>query len=353
MSKISDDGDPTTEPVNAPYLCSICNTWHEKIEFIRTTETEIEGVYREYYRPLLAFVRGRVRQYGMPDSEIDCEGVVQDAFLVMVRSWDDALEPRGWLFAVAKNLIHKELKSPKRAPRDCVIYSSDISDLMTKEELWWTSVVPSPTVEQASSVTWVFEVMEKLPEYQRVATYLFHVVGLKHREIVELLGCKPADIGQHIRRGTEKVRKDPHTTPAAGAPIERATNKEDTISDSRSDHTPQRRHWGVPAYVAEIALLATAIAYLVDPDIGGAALITGAVIALAALLARITPKLAAWWPLRRKNAAKPAHPPSEAELETPGRQHEDIPEDPASTVFVGQDRTTSPVEETRDADTAN
>ena len=48
--------------------------------------------------------------------------------------------------------------------------------------------------------------LSTLSEQQRVAVWLVHGMGYRHREVAELLGCSIPTIATHVRRGLAKLR---------------------------------------------------------------------------------------------------------------------------------------------------
>lgn len=169
---------------------------------------EVEAAYLEFHRPLLAFARRCARKSGLSDADVDCEGVVHDAFLAALPHWGSLTEPRAYLFTVVRILIFKGVRSSSRR------WSHALHDAADEVHLWWTSAVLHPPAEKVMATRRLFEVLAGLPERQRVATYLSHVEGMSHAEIAKLLGCAPATVAVHVHRAVEKLRDDTHTVAA-------------------------------------------------------------------------------------------------------------------------------------------
>lgn len=193
--------------------CTVCGLFTCPAELHRCRvqvadySAEFEA-YRDYHGPLLAYTRRCARKARLSDVDVDCKGVVQDAFLAALPHWGMLAEPRAYLFAIVRNLIVQGVRSSSSR----WLYA--LEDARTELTLWWTSAVQRPPAEKVMAARRVFEVLATLPERQRVATYLSHIEGMSHAEIAELLGCAPATVAVHVHRGVERLRVDPHTAAA-------------------------------------------------------------------------------------------------------------------------------------------
>lgn len=191
------------------FMCP-CESHRCRVQATRNGSA-VEVAYREFHRPLLAFARRCARNSGLSDADVDCEGVVQDAFLAALPHWDRLFEPRAYLFSVVHNLISQGIRSSSKR------WSHTLHDAESEVRLWWTSAVLHPSPEKVMATRRLFEVLADLPERQRVATYLSHVEGMSHAEIAKLLGCAPATVAVHVNRAVQKLRDDTHI-PTAPAP---------------------------------------------------------------------------------------------------------------------------------------
>lgn len=185
-------GNPGPAEGTSVSTCPVCHRrWRRRVHRC----PGFEAVYREYRLPLLRYVRNQARDRGMADGRVGYEGIVQDAFTAMFLRWDTLREPRAWLFTVARRMVLARLPFHHRHtdhhPSDRHDRWGAVRDVgedaehfeRSTVEPWWTSQVISPTTEQSLDAKRVVDLMEELPERQRVATYLHHVLGMPQAEI--------------------------------------------------------------------------------------------------------------------------------------------------------------------------
>ncbi|VVJ22602.1 Uncharacterised protein [Amycolatopsis camponoti] len=205
--------------------CTVCGSFNCDAEQARIHATlarhgnEFDAAYREYWGTLLAFAKNTARKARASDVDVDCEGVVQDAFLALLAGWSKVEEPHAYLFGVVRNLVRQGVRSSSRR------WGHSLSEVQDQVNVWWTSQVLQPPVPKVVAVRRVFEVLSELTEKQRVATYLSHVEGMSHPEIAALLKCDPKTIAVHVHRAVKKLRDDPFVVAAPGRDLDREPDR--------------------------------------------------------------------------------------------------------------------------------
>jgi RNA polymerase sigma factor (sigma-70 family) len=119
-------------------------------------------------------------------STLVAEDVVQDAFVQLQLRWDTVERPGAYLRTAVVNGCrghHRRLRRER----------SSYADLIS------TATLPETPM--------VLDVLRKLPYHQRAALVLRFYEDWPDREIAQLLGCRPATVRSHIRRGLQAMGK--------------------------------------------------------------------------------------------------------------------------------------------------
>jgi RNA polymerase sigma factor (sigma-70 family) len=119
--------------------------------------------------------------FAMLGSDRDAEEVVQDAFLAVAGRWDSVDNPGGYLRVIVVNGARKQMRTRIRRTR-----------AETK--------LRTTTSEEPDTDTYLLDVLDGLPDRQRVAVVLTYYSGLNSSEVGELL-----DRPQPLRRSPEHV----------------------------------------------------------------------------------------------------------------------------------------------------
>jgi RNA polymerase sigma-70 factor (ECF subfamily) len=163
-------------------------------------EAQVSELYQQHREELLRFVRRRATRCGVPDSRLDAEGVVHEAYLAMLRYWSTVRNPRAWLYAVAGRLVG-------RAAIENCRYAADDPDWLTDlGAAHWTSLPPRISVEEAAEARAVLRSIGDLPGRQGVVTYLHCVEGWSHAEIADQLGTAPGASRVTLFRGIQRLK---------------------------------------------------------------------------------------------------------------------------------------------------
>jgi len=139
-------------------------------------DTEYEPMYR------LAFA--------MLGSDRDAEEIVQDAFLAIGRRWESLDNPGGYLRVSVVNGARKQIRSRIRS---------------ANAEKRIRATVSSSSADDDS---YLLDVLDALPERQRVAVVLTYYSGLNSTEVGELLDCPPATVRSLVSRALAQLRKE-------------------------------------------------------------------------------------------------------------------------------------------------
>ena len=119
------------------------------------------------------------------------EEIAQDAFVQLLRHWDDVsrLErPGAWVRKVAVRLAVKAVRRDLRR--------------RTVERIAPSALAPSGI--EARDVA-LMEGIRSLPSQQRAAVVLFYLEDLPLAEVAEILGCAPSTVRVHVHRARARL----------------------------------------------------------------------------------------------------------------------------------------------------
>lgn len=135
----------------------------------------------------------------------DAEDLAADAFLRAYRALSGygaarirALRLRPWLLTILRNTARNATRDATRRPGPPPVF----------EPVEQAAVGPSveQLVEQDQVQREWAELLARLPDLQRFAVVLRHVVGLPTGEVAEVLGCPEGTAKSHISRGLTRLR---------------------------------------------------------------------------------------------------------------------------------------------------
>lgn len=136
----------------------------------------------------------------------DAEDLTAEAFLRAYRALIDyekeriiELRPRPWLITIVLNLWRNSERAAARAPAP--------APLDTVPEPIDRSADVEEQVQRGETERELDAMLAKLPEDQRIAVVLRHVVDLPIHEIAEVLGRKEGTVKSHISRGLARLRQ--------------------------------------------------------------------------------------------------------------------------------------------------
>ena len=160
--------------------------------------------FKEEYRAMLAYVRGRIRDTAARDGE----DIVQDVWLTALRGVD-RYEGRGrlytWLCGIA---LHKVQDHWRRVGRDSSRRYSPPREDETDEtlDLIDTEPLPEEVLEREETRELVREAVSLLPEHYRVVLLLKYVEQLSAREIAVMLSKSPKAVESSLCRARLALR---------------------------------------------------------------------------------------------------------------------------------------------------
>jgi RNA polymerase sigma-70 factor (ECF subfamily) len=111
----------------------------------------------------------------------------------------EELQLRPWLITICLNLWRNQVRTASRRPA-----STSLSPLEPEEPTTLES--PEDRAERLDEAGRLAAVLLRLPDKQRIAVVLRHVVGLTSIEVAEVLGCPESTAKSHVRRGLEQLR---------------------------------------------------------------------------------------------------------------------------------------------------
>lgn len=127
--------------------------------------------------------------YAMLGSDRDAEEVVQDAFVAVARRWDSVDNPGGYLRVSVVNGARKQMRTRTRRARA-------------------ETMLRSTTTAEPDADTYLLDVLDGLPDRQRVAVVLTYYSDLNSGEVGELLDCPAATVRSLVHRALEQLRKE-------------------------------------------------------------------------------------------------------------------------------------------------
>lgn len=135
----------------------------------------------------------------------DAEDLAAEAFLraySALRRYDRqrilALRPRAWLLTILLNTRRNWARDSSRRPSQV-----PLSDQVDHSEAETTT---EELAERHETLQELIDMVRQLPDVQREAVVLRHVVGLPVAEVATLLGCPQGTAKSHVSRGLRQLR---------------------------------------------------------------------------------------------------------------------------------------------------
>ena len=150
---------------------------------------DIAALYRSYGHSVLR----RARQ--ILASDADAMDVLHEIFAGLVSrpgQFRGKSAPSTFLYAATTNACLARLRDHKNRVR------------LLNEHVrpWTTDVDPRPLDTRVM----VRAVLAELPEDEARAAVYYHLDGMSHAEVAELLGCSPRHVGDLLSRTTQRLR---------------------------------------------------------------------------------------------------------------------------------------------------
>jgi RNA polymerase sigma-70 factor (ECF subfamily) len=164
------------------------------------------------HRYASALLNGRLQ------GKLDASDVVQDALLKAYANRDQfrgcsEAERRAWLRQILTNtltdLVRRYLQGQKRD----VGHECSLEELLRESSASLAGLLadgrrgPEEAARQGEDLLWLAEGLAELPEEQREAVRLRHLMGLSVREVARAMGKTSAAVAGLLRRGLEALRQ--------------------------------------------------------------------------------------------------------------------------------------------------
>jgi RNA polymerase sigma-70 factor (ECF subfamily) len=111
-----------------------------------------------------------------------------------------ALRPRSWLLAIAANTWRNHVRTATRHP---------VAPFPAEESCTtWPDGDPGPEERAANALDRgvLTAALLQLPEQQRTAVVLRHVIGMSYQEAAEVVGCPVGTVKAQVSRGLARLR---------------------------------------------------------------------------------------------------------------------------------------------------
>ncbi|MBQ5514465.1 MAG: RNA polymerase sigma factor, partial [Oscillospiraceae bacterium] len=134
-------------------------------------------------------------------NEDDALDAVQDAYLVAFKNLSSLKEPESvgpWLCGIATNVALNKLRKTRREA-----FSLDDED--AHFELRDDSATPEESAEREATVKIISDMIETLPEEQRMATILFYYDDMSISQIAEVMGCSENTVKSRLMYARKKI----------------------------------------------------------------------------------------------------------------------------------------------------
>lgn len=158
-----------------------------------------DQLYARYSRPLFSYINKFLRDHGL------AEEVLQDAFVKIWRSasrYDRRLSrPFSWCVLITKRLCIDRIRAMKP-----VTVTDDPMALKPVSERNQSERDPSERVEVKDELSILSEMVERLPDSQRLTLELAMTKGLTQQEISDQLNMPLGTVKTAMRRGMQRLK---------------------------------------------------------------------------------------------------------------------------------------------------
>ena len=164
---------------------------------------DLEGAFAEVVAGYeQAVFTTALRMSGRPDDAAD---IAAEAFLrayAALRGYSadriGQLQLRPWLLTIVLNLLRNEARTASRRPPHVALEA-------------WAPVHdggegPEAHAQRRDGQARLGDLLTELPEAQRTAVVLRHVVGLPYAEMAVVMGCPEGTAKSHVARGLHRLR---------------------------------------------------------------------------------------------------------------------------------------------------
>lgn len=154
---------------------------------------EVAGVYTEFHRSLLAYVRSKIR------SKEDAEDIMQNVFAKISANADSLSEKdkiQNWLFTVTRNAVIDYYRV--NAKKKNVELNESISEQLLEEE---------NTDSTKGLDSCVATMIALLPEEYKGIVEDAEINGISQKELAEKYGMAYSSMRSRVQRGRERLKQ--------------------------------------------------------------------------------------------------------------------------------------------------
>jgi RNA polymerase sigma factor (sigma-70 family) len=152
-------------------------------------ELDVEALYRSYGHSVLR----RARQ--ILASDADASDVLQEIFAGLIAQpgqFDRRSAPSTFLYAVTTHACLARLRDRKNRLR-----------LLDEQVRPWTTELDPRSIDAGVAVR---AALAQLPDDEARAAVYYHLDGMNHAEVAELLACSPRHVGNLLGRVAARLR---------------------------------------------------------------------------------------------------------------------------------------------------
>lgn len=176
-------------------------------ELIRRARNNDQDALAELYERTYSSVYTAVRTMVSDDDE--ALDILQDSYLKAFRSLDKLEDPekfRAWIKRIARNQTIDVLR--QKQPIVFSTLESEDSDGLPEFEDECEEHLPEAVIDRQETARLMREILDTLPEEQKVAISLFYYEQMSVKEIAEELGVAENTVKSRLNYGRKKVEKE-------------------------------------------------------------------------------------------------------------------------------------------------
>jgi RNA polymerase sigma-70 factor (ECF subfamily) len=114
----------------------------------------------------------------------------------------ETLQLRPWLITICLNLWRNQIRAAGRRP---AVASAPVS-MEPAQDPPATGESPEERALRHDEGDRLAALLQRIPEKQRIAVVLRHIVGLSYTEVAEVLACPEGTAKSHVSRGLDQLR---------------------------------------------------------------------------------------------------------------------------------------------------
>jgi len=167
---------------------------------------------QEAFRQLIELYQDKIFRvcFGLLQNREDAEEIAQDVFVEVYRSiqkfkGDSSLST--WLYRITVNKSLNRIK--KNKSKNWLVFVDALFPQNEQDQVTKGSYMPGPDkiLERKESAGIVQDILNKLPENQRIAFTLHKYEDLPHKQIAEIMSVSVPSVESLIFRAKENIKK--------------------------------------------------------------------------------------------------------------------------------------------------